>query len=350
MGIKKPTVLPVAVAVAVTLIFGASAPANAQAKRKATNGETCTIVGSPKGDRITGTSRKDVICGLGGNDIIKSLGGNDVIDGGTGNDKIYGGTGNDIVFAGTGNDIVQGMPGDDLLSGGSGKDSVDGGTGNDVCSYELKDISLRSCSSTKAGLESLGISLKVTQREGMTIFSGKNSSSKSKFLTYDYASFNLKGQSECGGGGHLGWVLPGESFKFSPEDLSTSCTEWGTFGSLNVKGSSTAIYSLNDSEVKVSSTNQPDLQVAIGTLTGNCLSFTADSASLSGQLRFHLNEYDSKGFLVLSSGIESAPDLAFQSWDPIVVRPGIQTSGCIEKFNPASSYKVVSARVFPDGQ
>lgn len=330
------------------LLFASVLPANAKAKRKAANGETCTIVGTSKADRINGTSKKDVICGLGGKDVIKGLGGNDVIDGGKGNDKIYGGAGNDIVFAGTGNDLVQGNPGDDLLAGGTGKDSVDGGAGNDVCMYDLKDSSRLSCSSSQAGLGNLGISINVAESGKLTVFSGKNSSSTARFLQYDYAAFNLKGQSECGGGGDLGWVLPGDSFKFSRENSIYSCSSWGTFGSLNVKASSTLTYNLDGNDVKVTATNQPELQLTIGTLTGNCLPFTADSATLSGQLRFYLNEYDNEGFLTSSNGVESAPDLAFESWDPIIIRPGIQTSGCIETYRTATRYQVVSAYVFPD--
>jgi Ca2+-binding RTX toxin-like protein len=348
MRLQRTTVL----GLVAMLLFASVLPANAKAKRKATNGEVCTIVGTSKADRINGTSKRDVICGLGGNDIIKGFGGNDVIDGGKGNDKIYGGAGNDIVFASTGNDLVQGNPGDDLLAGGTGKDSVDGGTGNDVCMYDLKDSSRLSCSSSQVGLGNLGISFNVSQSGATTIFSGKNSSSTARFLKYDYAAFNLKGQSECGGGGDLGWVLAGNSFKFTLENRLSNCSSWSTFGSLNVTASSTVTYNRDDSyEIKVTAANQTGLQVTLGARTDNCLAFTADSSTLSGQLRFYLNEYDDKGLLTSSNGVEDAPDLAFESWEPIVIRPGIQTSGCIGIYREIGpTLRVVAAYVLPDVQ
>jgi hypothetical protein len=335
------------------LVFACIAPAHAKAKKKATNGEICTIIGTSKSDRINGTSKRDVICGLGGNDVIKGFGGNDVIDGGKGNDKIYGGAGNDIVFASSGNDLVHGNPGNDLLAGGTGKDSVDGGTGNDVCMYDLKDLSRRSCSSTQAGLGSVGISLNISQSGANTIFSGKNSSSTARYLIYDYASFNLKGQSECGGGGDLGWVLPGDSFRFERDNFITSCAEWGTFGSLNVKASSTVTYSLgdlNEIEVKIPAANQPGLQVNLEwSPGGNCLSITAYSETLSGRLGFHMNEYDTQGVLTASGGGMLSVWSDEYSSEPIVVRPGIETSVCIERYRvPGPTLRVVSAYVFPD--
>lgn len=335
MRLQRTTVL----GLVAMLLFASVLPADAKAKRKATNGEVCTIVGTSKADRINGTSKRDVICGLGGNDIIKGFGGNDVIDGGKGNDKIYGGAGNDIVFASTGNDLVQGNPGDDLLAGGTGKDSVDGGTGNDVCMYDLKDSSRLSCSSSQVGLGNLGISFNVSESGKLTVFTGRNSSSTARFLQYDYAAFNLKGQSECGGGGALGWVLPGDSFKFSRENSVYSCSSWGTFGSLNVTASSTHTYSLNGIDTNVAATNQTGLQVTLGAHRDNCLAFTADSATLSGHLIFYLNEYDNKGFLFQSDHAWSGD-----------IRPGIQASGCIESYRTATRYQVVSAYVFPDGQ
>jgi len=334
------------------LVFTFIAPAQAKAKKKAANGEICTIVGTSKADRINGTSKRDVICGLGGNDIIKGLGGNDVIDGGSGNDKIYGGAGNDIAFALSGNDVVYGNSGNDLLAGGTGKDSVFGGTGNDVCMYDLIDSSRSSCSSSQVGLGNLGISFNVSQSGDKTIFSGKNSSSTARYLKYDFAAFNLKGQSECGGGGDLGWVPAGNSFKFNLENRFSTCSNWSTFGSLNVTASSTVTYNRDDSyEIKVTAANQTGLQVTLGARTDNCLAFTADSSTLSGQLIFYLNEYDDKGFLTSSNRVEDAPDLAFESWEPIFIRPGIQTSGCIGIYRAiAPTLRVVAAHVLPDVQ
>jgi Ca2+-binding RTX toxin-like protein len=108
----------------------------ANAKPKAFNGKTCTIVGTSKSEKLTGTSKADVICGLGGNDTIYGLGGNDTIDGGVGNDVLSGGDGNDSIDGGTGNDTVNGQNGNDVLTGDSGNDSLNGGAGNDTLQGE----------------------------------------------------------------------------------------------------------------------------------------------------------------------------------------------------------------------
>jgi len=55
--------------------------------------ERCTIVGTPRGDKLRGTPGRDVICGLGGNDRLNGEGGNDQLIGGDGRDRCIGGKG-----------------------------------------------------------------------------------------------------------------------------------------------------------------------------------------------------------------------------------------------------------------
>ncbi len=106
---------------------------NAQAIEtdRAFNGQTCTIIGTSKSEKLTGTSKTDVICGLGGNDTVSGLGGNDTIDGGEGNDLLTGGDGNDTIYGAAGNDAINGQSGNDVLFGQSGNDSINGDSGND---------------------------------------------------------------------------------------------------------------------------------------------------------------------------------------------------------------------------
>lgn len=92
----------------------------------------CTIIGTPRRDRILGTKGNDVICGLGGNDLIKGRGGRDVIDGGNGNDRLIGGSKADLVLGLRGNDQLYGNRGNDRLGAGRGNDRIGGGPGNDL--------------------------------------------------------------------------------------------------------------------------------------------------------------------------------------------------------------------------
>lgn len=99
--------------------------------QRTSSGVRCTIVGTPKADRIVGTSKRDVICGGGGNDIIDARGGNDIVEGGSGNDQLFGLGGNDVLVGGAGNDLVAGGRGNDVLSGGGGNDKLYGEAGRD---------------------------------------------------------------------------------------------------------------------------------------------------------------------------------------------------------------------------
>ena len=91
----------------------------------------CTIVGTPKNDRIVGTKGNDVICGLGGNDTIDGAGGNDIVDTANGNDRATGGTGKDSLIGVRGKDRLSGLSGNDRVGGGASADRLDGGSGND---------------------------------------------------------------------------------------------------------------------------------------------------------------------------------------------------------------------------
>jgi hypothetical protein len=113
-----------------------STPSDAATKKKTSDGQVCTIVGTAKSDVIKGTKKRDVICGLGGNDKISGLGGDDVIDGGVGKDKIDGGPGDDKILGGAGTDLLSGGVGNDTLQGGAGKDLFDGGTGVNSCDLQ----------------------------------------------------------------------------------------------------------------------------------------------------------------------------------------------------------------------
>lgn len=114
-------------------------------------GQSATIVGSARADRLTGTEGRDVIAGLGGADTIFAFGGNDlicagsgadVVWAGSGDDRVQAGHGNDHVFAGygrdrvfgsTGDDVLVGEAGNDTLWGRAGNDTLSGGTGTDTC-------------------------------------------------------------------------------------------------------------------------------------------------------------------------------------------------------------------------
>lgn len=84
--------------------------------------ERCTIVGTPRADRIRGSSGNDVICGLGGDDVVAGGGGRDLVDGGNGNDRLSGAAGGDVLL---------GLRGRDRLAGGAGRDGAGGGQGRD---------------------------------------------------------------------------------------------------------------------------------------------------------------------------------------------------------------------------
>lgn len=98
---------------------------------RASSGERCTIVGTPRADLLSGTRGRDVICGLGGNDDISAKGGDDVVDAGAGRDVVSGGAGEDHLAGGRGGDTLYGDSGDDVIRGGKGRDLQFGGGGDD---------------------------------------------------------------------------------------------------------------------------------------------------------------------------------------------------------------------------
>src|SRR4051794_8420299 len=138
----------------------------ATGRPRAVNGETCTIVGTARNDRLVGRTGHDIICGLGGNDVISGNSGADVLDGGSGNDILVGGAGADVFAGGPGSDTADysaqtvpvtaaldgraasgaagekdrigidvealiGGSSDDRLTGNSGANTISGGAGND---------------------------------------------------------------------------------------------------------------------------------------------------------------------------------------------------------------------------
>lgn len=111
-----------------------STPADAAASQRKPrcHGETATIVGTNRADRITGTKGRDVIVTKGGRDVVKGLGGDDVVCTGGGNDKVLAGGGDDYVDAGGGRDVVDGQDGADVIwTGGGKRELAVGGTGDD---------------------------------------------------------------------------------------------------------------------------------------------------------------------------------------------------------------------------
>lgn len=91
----------------------------------------CTIVGTPKADRIKGSRGNDVICGLGGNDVIAGRGGRDLIDGGSGKDRLNGGAKADTLAGLAGKDRAKGGAGADRIGTGAKKDRLAGNAAND---------------------------------------------------------------------------------------------------------------------------------------------------------------------------------------------------------------------------
>lgn len=97
--------------VSTSILLTTCGPTNAWAdpiSTYASNGATCSIVGTASDDTISGTSGNDVICGLEGNDTIYGLEGDDFLDGGAGDDTLSGGLGNDTIDPGSGNDNLSG--------------------------------------------------------------------------------------------------------------------------------------------------------------------------------------------------------------------------------------------------
>ncbi len=88
---------------------------------------SCTIVGTPRADRLVGTRGIDVICGLGGKDVIRGGGASDLVDGGAGRDRVVGGAGGDVLLGLAGADRLLGGGGRDVLAGGAGRDRMLGG-------------------------------------------------------------------------------------------------------------------------------------------------------------------------------------------------------------------------------
>jgi Ca2+-binding RTX toxin-like protein len=68
-------------------------------------GQTATILGTRKADRIKGSPGPDVIAGLAGRDRIQGLRGNDRLCGGRGRDRLLGGRGRDRLIGGPGLDV-----------------------------------------------------------------------------------------------------------------------------------------------------------------------------------------------------------------------------------------------------
>ncbi|MEM7422908.1 MAG: Hint domain-containing protein [Pseudomonadota bacterium] len=79
---------------------------------------------------IDGTDSSDTIFGGADNDGVST--GNDTIEAEFGDDTVFGGDGDDSLDGGLGNDTIDGGSGDDTIAGGFGDDSISAGDGNDV--------------------------------------------------------------------------------------------------------------------------------------------------------------------------------------------------------------------------
>lgn len=93
-----------------------------------------TICGGAGDDELDGKGGNDVLLGLEGDDELTGAGGVDVINGGPGADLIEGGNGGDLllagegpgdqIFGGSGDDIILGSAEDDMLYGEAGDDTI----------------------------------------------------------------------------------------------------------------------------------------------------------------------------------------------------------------------------------
>ncbi len=89
-------------------------------------GETATIVGSLRNDKLIGTRFPDVFAALNGNDVVKGDRGNDLVCAGKGKDRVNGGQGADTLGGEGGKDRLNGSEGPDALNGGPGRDRCNG--------------------------------------------------------------------------------------------------------------------------------------------------------------------------------------------------------------------------------
>ena len=110
---------------------GAATSRSSHPKAVRAAGYTCTVVGTPKADKLVGHAG-DVVCGLGGNDTLTATGsGTVVLIAGTGNVTIVASKtrgANDIIIGGKGHDAVVGGAGNDTVNVGQGTTTVAAGT------------------------------------------------------------------------------------------------------------------------------------------------------------------------------------------------------------------------------
>ncbi len=129
------------------------------------------------------SNSRDIIVGSTGNDLIKGLGGSDKLSGGSGNDTLIGGIGNDTLLGGAGRDII---------IGGAGRDSLVGGAGNDVFDFNAlidlgknqksRDvISDFSIGKDKIDLSSIGLDLKLPEKQSFVFVENFNAAGQVKF-------------------------------------------------------------------------------------------------------------------------------------------------------------------------
>jgi Ca2+-binding RTX toxin-like protein len=86
----------------------------------------CTIVGTPRGERLTGTTGRDTICALGGPDKVNGQLASDKMRGGGGSDRIKDTAGRDKLYGQGGRDWLNARDAHrrDLLVGGAKRDTI----------------------------------------------------------------------------------------------------------------------------------------------------------------------------------------------------------------------------------
>ena len=128
---RMSTVAIVVASLALGSAAQAASPHTSRTKAVRATGYACTVVGTPKADKIVGRLG-DVVCGLGGNDTLTASGsGTVVLIAGTGNVKMVASTtkgANDILIGGKGHDSVVGGAGANTVNVGQGSTTVSPGS------------------------------------------------------------------------------------------------------------------------------------------------------------------------------------------------------------------------------
>lgn len=178
------------------------------------------------------TSRTDFRGG--GNDFIIGRSGDDFVLAGAGNDQASLGAGNDILLSGLGNDVADGGQGSDLMAGGAGNDRLSGSNGSDVLAGNAGDDTLNGGNGNDALIDGLGSD---------TLFGGAGDdwffATQAQLLGgsgtdidhfdggagFDTLALLLAPATLAVEQAAIANFVPGQSFKFSSMDLTTTGIE-----------------------------------------------------------------------------------------------------------------------------